>query len=203
MARILLGTTLLFCAASLLAIPLSHSYAPGDFVSRNPNDMPYDHWANVDPVWSSPSGRVGHSVRVDLGNDRRAFIGVRSGNLKLAYASSTAPSPNPRSLTKKWLLDWIVYSAWTAMAFTECFGSSGRSPEEIRLQHADVYSLDIRLWFVGCIFGAANLLFFSFGPGRRMYRRRRGLCTRCGYNLAGNSGVTCSECGTNARRGNI
>ena len=38
-------------------------------------------------------------------------------------------------------------------------------------------------------------LTFILGPFRRWRRRRRGLCTACGYNLTGNASGVCSECG--------
>lgn len=36
------------------------------------------------------------------------------------------------------------------------------------------------------------------GPMRRLYRRRRGLCVFCGYDLRGSRGGICSECGGHA-----
>ncbi len=37
------------------------------------------------------------------------------------------------------------------------------------------------------------------GPVRRSWRRSRGLCEECGYNLQGNRSGRCSECGTRFR----
>jgi hypothetical protein len=52
------------------------------------------------------------------------------------------------------------------------------------------------------------LLYLSDRPSeldrlRRQWRRRRGQCERCGYDLTGNEGGDCPECGyaTPARRG--
>jgi len=36
---------------------------------------------------------------------------------------------------------------------------------------------------------------FIRGPVRRRYRRRRGLCSQCGYDLRGNTTGVCPECG--------
>jgi predicted amidophosphoribosyltransferase len=33
------------------------------------------------------------------------------------------------------------------------------------------------------------------GPIRRHFRRRRGLCEKCGYDLTGNTSGICPECG--------
>lgn len=37
------------------------------------------------------------------------------------------------------------------------------------------------------------------GPVRQQWRRSRGLCVECGYNLRGNRSGRCSECGTRFR----
>ncbi|MGD2111004.1 MAG: hypothetical protein PVI86_16630 [Phycisphaerae bacterium] len=48
-----------------------------------------------------------------------------------------------------------------------------------------------------CLFLAAYPVFALVrGPLRRWRRRRKGLCIKCGYNLAGNMTGVCPECGT-------
>lgn len=42
---------------------------------------------------------------------------------------------------------------------------------------------------------AYPVIVFIRGPLRRWRRRRRGLCLRCGYDLAGNESGVCPECG--------
>ena len=46
------------------------------------------------------------------------------------------------------------------------------------------------------ILAAYPAIAFVRGPMRRWRRRRRGLCSTCGYDLTGNVSGTCPECGT-------
>jgi hypothetical protein len=50
----------------------------------------------------------------------------------------------------------------------------------------------------GSVFYGATVLGLGVGAarGRRFWRRRRGRCQRCGYDLRGLSGGACPECGT-------
>jgi hypothetical protein len=43
--------------------------------------------------------------------------------------------------------------------------------------------------------GGIWLIWFAPGAVRRMFRRRRGACVRCGYDLRGVGNVMCPECG--------
>jgi hypothetical protein len=52
------------------------------------------------------------------------------------------------------------------------------------------------VWCAVVLFAAYPLATFISGPVRRYRRRRRGLCTRCGYNLTGLTEPRCPECGT-------
>lgn len=60
------------------------------------------------------------------------------------------------------------------------------------------YQSQIRTWSgtPAIIFAFWPLVALVRGPIRRRYRRRRGLCPGCGYNLAGNVTGVCPECGT-------
>lgn len=55
-------------------------------------------------------------------------------------------------------------------------------------------------WFPTLLFSAWPLLAFVRGPMRRRYRRKRGLCLQCGYNLTGLPQPRCPECGTEFNR---
>jgi hypothetical protein len=53
----------------------------------------------------------------------------------------------------------------------------------------------VPLWALFALFAAYPTFAFIRGPCRRWFRRRRGLCIGCGYNLTGNVSGTCPECG--------
>ncbi|UCC32457.1 MAG: hypothetical protein JSU86_09280 [Phycisphaerales bacterium] len=56
--------------------------------------------------------------------------------------------------------------------------------------------LELPLWGLCLIFGSYPTVMLFRGPIRRRWRRRRGLCLNCGYNLTGNVSGICPECGT-------
>lgn len=65
------------------------------------------------------------------------------------------------------------------------------------------FSMGLRTWWLGFPLWAAFALFafypalaFIRGPLRRHRRRKRRLCLKCGYNLAGNVSGVCPECGS-------
>lgn len=51
------------------------------------------------------------------------------------------------------------------------------------------------LWLPPLFLLIAGIVPISFGPIRRLRRRRNGWCLHCGYNLAGNRSGRCPECG--------
>ena len=59
-----------------------------------------------------------------------------------------------------------------------------------------MYALFCPTWFLIGLFGSYPFISFVRGPLRRFSRRCRGLCVKCGYNLAGNTTGTCPECGS-------
>lgn len=65
------------------------------------------------------------------------------------------------------------------------------------------FSMGLRTWWLGfplwaplALFAFYPALAFICGPLRRWRHRRRGLCLRCGYDLAGNVSGVCPECGS-------
>ena len=61
--------------------------------------------------------------------------------------------------------------------------------------HRRIGRLRLRLWAPAallCIYPTAAIM---YGAHRRRRRRLRRECTRCGYNLSGNTTGVCSECG--------
>ena len=58
------------------------------------------------------------------------------------------------------------------------------------------WCLVVPLWCLFLLFGAYPTYAFLRGPVLRSWRRRRGLCVGCGYNLTGNESGVCPECGT-------
>jgi len=69
-------------------------------------------------------------------------------------------------------------------------------------QRVHRYALVVSAWCFYAVAGAFGLypaVAFIRGPLRRWrhgrYRRRRGLCSRCGYDLTGNVSGICPECG--------
>jgi hypothetical protein len=55
--------------------------------------------------------------------------------------------------------------------------------------------IEIPMWQPIILFMAYPTVAFIQGPFRRIRRRRKGLCQKCGYNLTGNVTGVCSECG--------
>jgi hypothetical protein len=56
------------------------------------------------------------------------------------------------------------------------------------------------LWPMFVLFAAYPAVAFIRGPLRRWRRRRKGLCTACGYDLTGNVSGVCPECGSDIER---
>jgi len=58
------------------------------------------------------------------------------------------------------------------------------------------YEIQIPFWALMTAFCSYPLIALFFGPLRRLRRRMHGLCSKCGYNLTGNTSGICPECGT-------
>jgi hypothetical protein len=83
-----------------------------------------------------------------------------------------------------------------------------RDPLEIQQQFAlnsarqgpyRVTWLVFPFWFSTLIFATAGSVPVILGPLRRRWRKLRGACEECGYNLEGNRSGVCPECGTRFR----
>lgn len=58
-----------------------------------------------------------------------------------------------------------------------------------------VQSFGAPLWMLFVFFAAYPAVAFVRGPWRRYYRKKRGRCVRCAYDLTGNVSGRCPECG--------
>jgi hypothetical protein len=67
---------------------------------------------------------------------------------------------------------------------------------KIRVFGAKDANFSVPAWIPPIAFSIYPILVCLRGPVRRLNRRRRGLCVKCGYNLTGNTTGTCPECGT-------
>ncbi len=75
------------------------------------------------------------------------------------------------------------------------FGTATLRPGGEKL--ATVVSLYVSPWVLtGLTVLAWATLSVVSGRHRRRFRRKRGLCVKCGYDLTGNESGVCSECGT-------
>jgi hypothetical protein len=55
------------------------------------------------------------------------------------------------------------------------------------------------LWLSTCVLLTMGTVPLAYGPARQVWRRWKGCCAVCGYNLTGNRSGRCSECGTRFR----
>lgn len=196
--RIAIVGSSLFFVLSMLALPLSHRLRPEDpdiLIQRFQSaDWVYDGWFKVG--LPNPWGGTGLRARIGIGNWRRIFVGIQAGEFKIALASSVSPNPNPTGWQTFSLGPLARIETGTAQSFTECFGPSGRTAEQLRLQNADLYCAAIPLWLMAAFFGAVSSIGFIRGPLRRLLRCRHGVCLKFRYDLTGNVSGVCPECGT-------
>ena len=153
-----------------------------------------------------------------LTNSRYAFTGNRvetrqrtvlvgAGNVAFVAESATLrgrfaePDPNPRQRGWRWdtegtqppgsiLLLGRAPSPWNRAGFGRFSASRGRAGEfEERFR-----AVMVPLWLPAAVFGVLP----AVRLGRRVkavLRARAGRCTRCGYDLTGNTSGVCPECG--------
>lgn len=70
------------------------------------------------------------------------------------------------------------------------------TPPSFHTHHRFHHALFVPIWLLLAITGTFPVIALIRGPLRHRYRRRSGLCLKCGYNLKGNQSGTCPECGT-------
>jgi hypothetical protein len=136
---------------------------------------------------------------------RRIFANSFGGTLKLGHSEYRSLAP-----TRDGLLNWASYGGWSTMRLagvsvkpddrapiyfesTSEFSFLGlgvhsamRGGEESRL-------VSIPYWIPAIVLVSVALACMRPGHQRR-FRARRGLCVRCGYDLAGGT-QQCPECG--------
>lgn len=179
---------------SMVAIPTS--YLPRRPVLREEvmqsDDLTFESWFKAD--FRGPMSEMGLGMRLGVGEWQRLFLGIQAGDLKVAFASSP-------DLGQSWvpLPDWSmggpIRLGTRRYSFeSECWGPSGRTARQIRLQYADVHFASLPLWLIAVVTGLGSVWSLR-GPLCRWRRRRKGLCVECAYDLTGNVTGTCSECG--------
>ena len=154
-------------------------------------------------VWNPPSLHM--QAKVALG--RQVVVQTYLGVFYVKYHTRTTRGKGS------------LYNRWGAAGF---YVGSGVHPQsryaastvwsgwwEEKLSSKDARLLDtserhtrevsIPLWGVCLAFATYPTIAFIRGPMRRWRWRRKGLCTKCGYNLTGNTSGVCPECGTEVK----
>lgn len=99
--------------------------------------------------------------------------------IALSYRPFVEKIPTPR----------LYWSFPSFRAFRDSFDA-----EEPFSAQAD-YTLEFPIWSLLLVCGWYPTIVFLRGPIRRHWRRRRGRCASCGYDLRGAVSDHCSECG--------
>ena len=118
------------------------------------------------------------------------------------------PYPQPEDLTLRGKLASHGFSAgyWrTNKYFYEVLDDEGFPAIAAKRYE---FRIHMRAWLLFILFAPYPTIAFIRGPFRRFcwrysrtYRRERGLCERCAYDLTGNISGVCPECGTSIRVG--
>ena len=141
------------------------------------------HYRKSNPGWS-----------LSLGSYH--LLVYREVNKEIVPPRSTwgdAPGRVGISLGPRHWYDW--YEITDLRAFAQNSVSYAFPGMEFK-QFGSSLILELSLWYLLVFFAAYPTLAFVRGPLRRRWRRKRGLCVRCGYNLTGLTHPRCPECGT-------
>jgi hypothetical protein len=114
---------------------------------------------------------------------------------------SIPPVDSPRTWRDR--LSDYGFSAYSGNATAFGTGSEGERAVEMKTEVLSI-GCGLPAWFVCVAAGAYPAIALVRGPMlRRCYRRKRGLCERCAYDLTGNTSGVCPECGTPTRVGEV
>jgi hypothetical protein len=106
--------------------------------------------------------------------------GVRGRPLRVSVRSTPSDALPPRF--------------WPAMEKGRMLWPGARSLRAASVPGDSFWVLMMPVWQVGLIFALLPGVWLT-ARGRRFYRRRRGRCVACGYELRGNVSGVCPECG--------
>ncbi len=173
------------------------------------HQMPLIYWPNdaTVPCWWKL-----YTAQADRGHFRIAFISYekwqplsqkelerREAEAGLLW-HSIPHMPSPWTWGD-WLRYYGFYVKWS-IATTYSTAYEGGRAVEVKAKRREI-GLGLPAWFVCVVAGAYPTITFIRGPLRRRYsrrfRRERGLCERCAYDLTGNTSGVCPECGTTIR----
>lgn len=111
-------------------------------------------------------------------NAQRVWFVLDSGTLQVKHGQVVDHPPLRRARR----VDWGVFS----LASVDLPGS--QMAYRLRM-------VSVSLWLLFAVSALYPAIVFIRGPLRRRWRRKRGRCAQCGYDLTGNVSGVCSECG--------
>ncbi len=118
------------------------------------------------------------------------YIAYNSANYIWRLFNGTFRCQERASKHPRTLFTWYGYE--TAREYSRGYGIMSVVIPGVYGQQYRHYILP--LWVPAVVF--SGLAMFVYAPiRRRRIRRKRGLCTKCGYDLRGNESNICSECG--------
>jgi predicted RNA-binding Zn-ribbon protein involved in translation (DUF1610 family) len=135
----------------------------------------------------------------EIGRDTRTFavrIFRRCAGLEGPIARAIAPGTLTFQVAPSLRFRWTVLSVDIDRRFAGFrFARQTVSPWG-RTRTGTAYRLRVPPWAVFLILAAYPTISFVRERVRRWYRRQRGRCVKCGYDLTGNVSGACPECGT-------
>jgi hypothetical protein len=136
-------------------------------------------------------------VSVAGSNGELAKVFLWDGVVHLAFARRAAYDEHP---IKCFSAEWRGYGCWCSQPIvTATHGyvdANGRWIDRLDNTAYVVrwFVVRVPLWFLAAVFGAYPTWQLALW-GRKIRRRRRGLCVYCGYDLRGLVEPRCPECG--------